>query len=65
MAIEVGMKHEKRLQTGPEHSAQKFFHGVPDVFGTPFLSGLFEGTSAELMAPHLAPGEQSVGWKTS
>lgn len=61
MAIEVGMKHEKRLQTGPEHSAQKFFHGVPNVFGTPFLGGLFEGTSAELMAPHLAAGEQSVG----
>jgi fluoroacetyl-CoA thioesterase len=61
MAITVGMKHEVRLKTGPEHSAQKFFHGVPDVFGTPFLGGLFEGTSAELMAPHLEPGEQSVG----
>ena len=61
MAIEVGMKHEQRLQTGPEHSAQKFFHGVPDVFGTPFLGGLFEGTSAALMAPHLGPGEMSVG----
>jgi fluoroacetyl-CoA thioesterase len=61
MAIEVGMKHEQRLQTGPEHSAQKFFHGVPDVFGTPYLGGLFEGTSAALMAPHLAPGEMSVG----
>jgi fluoroacetyl-CoA thioesterase len=61
MAIEVGMKHEKRLKTGPEHSARKFFQGVPDVFGTPFLGGLFEGTSAELMARHLAPGELSVG----
>lgn len=61
MAIEVGMKFEKRLKTGPEHSARKFFQGVPDVFGTPFLGGLFEGTSAELMAAHLAPGELSVG----
>jgi fluoroacetyl-CoA thioesterase len=61
MAIEVGMKHEKQLKTGPEHSAQKFFQGVPDVFGTPFLGGLFEGTSAEFMASHLAPGELSVG----
>ena len=61
MAITVGMKNEVRLKTGPEHSAQKFFHGVPDVFGTPFLGGLFEGTSAALMAPHLGPGEQSVG----
>jgi fluoroacetyl-CoA thioesterase len=61
MAITVGMRHEEKLKTGPEHSAQKFFHGVPDVFGTPFLGGLFEGTSAALMAPHLGPGEVSVG----
>jgi predicted thioesterase len=61
MAISVGMKNELRLKTGPEHTAQKFFPQVPDVFGTPFLGGLFEGVSAGLMAPHLAPGEQSVG----
>jgi fluoroacetyl-CoA thioesterase len=61
MALTVGMKNELRLATGPEHSAQKFFSGVPDVFGTPFLGGLFEGVSAGLLAPHLAAGEQSVG----
>ncbi len=61
MAITAGMTHEMRLKTGPEHTAQKFFPKVPDVFGTPFLGGLFEGTSAELMAPHLGPGETSVG----
>ncbi len=55
------MKHEKVLQTGAEHSARNFFPDLPDVFGTPYLVGLFEGTSAELMAPHLAAGEQSVG----
>ena len=57
----VGMTHEKVLKTGPEHSARHFFTHLPDVFGTPFLVGLFEGVSAELMAPHLGPGEQSVG----
>lgn len=61
MAIEVGMKHETRLKTGPEHSARKFFARVPEVFGTPFLGGLFEGVCAALMLPHLAAGEQSVG----
>jgi predicted thioesterase len=55
------MTHEKALKTGPEHSARNFFPHLPDVFGTPYLVGLFEGASAELMAPHLAPGEQSVG----
>jgi fluoroacetyl-CoA thioesterase len=57
----VGMTHEKLLKTGPEHSARRFFPHLPDVFGTPFLVGLFEGVSAELMESHLAPGEQSVG----
>jgi fluoroacetyl-CoA thioesterase len=61
MALAVGMTHEMRLKTGPEHSAQKFYSKVPDVFGTPFLGGLFEGVSADLMAPHLGPGETSVG----
>jgi predicted thioesterase len=59
--LAVGMKHEKVLKTGPEHSARNFFPDLPDVFGTPYLVGLFEGASAELMAPHLAAGEQSVG----
>jgi predicted thioesterase len=61
MALAVGMTHEMRLKTGPEHSAQKFYPKVPDVFGTPFLGGLFEGVSADLMAPHLGEGETSVG----
>jgi len=59
--LTVGMKHEKELTTGPEHSARNFFPDLPDVFGTPYLVGLFERVSAELMAPHLGPGEQSVG----
>jgi|UniRef100_A0A7C5AKP4 fluoroacetyl-CoA thioesterase len=59
--LQVGLTHEKVLKTGPEHSARHFYPDLPDVFGTPFLVGLFEGVSAELMAPHLGPGEQSVG----
>jgi fluoroacetyl-CoA thioesterase len=61
MALTVGMTNEMRLKSGPEHSAQKFYPKVPNVFGTPFLGGLFEGVSADLMAPHLGPGETSVG----
>ena len=61
MALAVGMTHEMRLKTGPEHSAQKFYPKVPNVFGTPFLGGLFEGVSADLIAPHLGIGETSVG----
>lgn len=56
-----GMTHELRLKTGPEHSARVFYAQLPDAFATPFLVGLMEGVSADLMAKHLQPGEQSVG----
>lgn len=57
----VGMTHELRSRTLPEHSAQVFYPHLPDVFATPFLAGLMERVSAELMNKHLQPGEQSVG----
>ncbi len=56
-----GMTNEMRLRTGPEHSARTFYPDLPDAFATPFLVGLMEGVSADLMAKHLQPGEQSVG----
>ena len=59
--FQPGMTHELRLKTGPEHSARKFYPELPDAFATPFLVGLMEGVSADLMAKHLQPGEQSVG----
>ncbi|MGQ9921533.1 MAG: thioesterase family protein [Desulfobacca sp.] len=59
--FKLGMKHELRLKTGPEHSARKFYADLPDAFATPFLVGLMEGVSADLMAKYLQPGEQSVG----
>lgn len=57
----VGMTHELKIKTLPEHSAQVFYPNLPDVFATPFLGGLMERVSAELMHEHLQPGEQSVG----
>src|SRR5512146_1531537 len=59
--FKVGMTHELRQKTGPEHSARKFYADLPDAFATPFLVGLMEGVSADFMAKYLQPGEQSVG----
>lgn len=59
--FQPGMTHELTVKTGPEYSAQKFYPHLPDVFATPFLVGLMERVSAELMNKHLQPGEQSVG----
>jgi fluoroacetyl-CoA thioesterase len=37
------------------------FQAMPDVFATGFMVGLMEWTCMQLMAPHLDPGEGSVG----
>ncbi len=59
--FQPGMTHELKVKTTPEDSAQKFYPHLPDVFATPFLAGLMERVSAELINMHLKPGEQSVG----
>ena len=59
--FEVGMTHELKVQSLPEHSARMFYPNLPDVFATPFLGGLMERVSAELIDKHLEPGQQSVG----
>lgn len=59
--FQPGMTHEIAVKTKPEDSAQKFYRHLPDVFATPFLVGLMERVSAELINQHLQPGEQSVG----
>lgn len=37
------------------------FQTMPEVFATGFMVGLMEWTCIQLMAPHLDPGEGSVG----
>jgi fluoroacetyl-CoA thioesterase len=59
--FQPGMTHELKVKTKPEDSAQKFYPHLPDVFATPFLAGLMERVSAELINMRLQPGEQSVG----
>lgn len=60
-SLQVGMTRELKIQTSPEHSARHFYANLPDVFATPFLGGLMERVSAELIDEHLQPGQQSVG----
>ncbi len=59
--FEVGMSRELKIKTSAEHSARHFYSNLPDVFATPFLGGLMERVSAELIDEKLNPGEQSVG----
>jgi len=59
--FEVGMSRELKISTRPEQSARVFYANLPDVFATPFLAGLMERVSAELIDARLDAGEQSVG----
>ncbi|ROR03500.1 thioesterase family protein [Desulfosoma caldarium] len=59
--LTVGMSKELTLKTLPEHSAQRFFQNLPNVFATPFLGGFMEQVCASLIDEHLEPGMQSVG----
>lgn len=59
--FEVGMTRELKIRTQTEQSARVFYPNLPDVFATPFLAGLMERVSAELINERLEAGEQSVG----
>jgi predicted thioesterase len=56
-----GMSHEVTMETTSAHTAQNFHKNLPDVFATPYLAGLMERVSAELIDSRLEAGEQSVG----
>ncbi|MGH2634446.1 MAG: thioesterase family protein [Tepidiformaceae bacterium] len=45
----------------PEHFASRIVADTPDVFSTPALGALVEKTAAEWVAPHLEPGQMTVG----
>jgi predicted thioesterase len=59
--FEIGMTRELKIRTQPGQSARVFYPHLPDVFATPFLAGLMEQVSAELINERLDAGEQSVG----
>lgn len=60
-SLQAGMTRELKIKSLAEHSAQKFYHNLPDVLATPILGGLMERVSAELIDEHLEAGQQSVG----
>jgi fluoroacetyl-CoA thioesterase len=60
-SFEIGMTRELIIRTQSDQSARMFYPHLPDVFATPFLAGLMERVSAELINERLDVGEQSVG----
>jgi len=58
-AIAPGLKHTQTYETTERMRAPQLTH--TDVFSTPSMIGLMEGTCVRLTAPYLEEGENSVG----
>jgi fluoroacetyl-CoA thioesterase len=65
--LKAGLKHHFAYKV-PESKTVPFLYqeapdlqAMPKVFATGFMIGLMEWTCVQLMAPHLDPGEGSVG----
>ncbi len=59
--LEIGMKLEQTRVVTEEDSAARISPRVPPVYASARMIGFAELVCADLMAPHLAPGETSVG----
>ncbi|MEV0134007.1 hotdog domain-containing protein [Dactylosporangium sp. NPDC050688] len=51
----------RRLTVAPEDSASRWGNPGVEVLSTPAILGHVESLCADLLEPHLAPGEMSVG----
>jgi fluoroacetyl-CoA thioesterase len=56
--LSPGITHEQTYMTTPEMRAKQL---TSDVFSTPAMIGLMEGTCVRLIAPYLDDNEQTVG----
>ena len=57
--IKPGLKHSQSYETNERMRAPQLTHA--DLFSTPSMIGLMEGTCVRLTAPYLDSGENSVG----
>ena len=57
----VGLIGEASVIVAPELTARHLGSGVVAVFATPEMVRLMEHAAVNGLAPHLAPGQQSVG----
>jgi fluoroacetyl-CoA thioesterase len=57
----VGLTGEATVQVAPELTARNLGTGGVLVFATPEMIRLMERAAVNALAPHLAPGQQSVG----
>jgi len=57
----IGLTGEARVMVGEELTARHMGSGEVRVFATPEMVRLMERAAVNALAPHLTPGQQSVG----
>ena len=61
MSVTVGLKGRAETQVTQANTAEAACSGALPVFGTPFLCALMEEAAWKSIAPHLEPGQSTVG----
>lgn len=59
--VEVGAKATQTITVDSSMTAARMGSGALEVFATPFMIALMEGTSKAALDPYLAEGQGSVG----
>ena len=63
MSVTVGLKGRAETVVNDANTAQAACSGALPVFGTPFMCALMEEAAWKSIAPHLEPGQSTVGTK--
>ena len=63
MSVTVGLKGRAEAVVSGANTAQAACSGALPVFGTPFMCALMEEAAWKSIAPHLEPGQSTVGTK--
>lgn len=63
MSVTVGLKGRAETVVSDANTAQAACSGALPVFGTPFMCALMEEAAWKSIAPHLEPGQSTVGTK--
>lgn len=61
MSVTVGLKGRAETVVNDANTAQAACSGALPVFGTPFMCALMEEAAWKSIAPHLEPGQSTVG----
>ena len=61
MSVTVGLKGQAETVVTDANTAKAACSGALPVFGTPFMCALMEEAAWKSIAPHLEPGQSTVG----